>query len=449
MGWTVFELAVNCFQAGLIVYLTTNCFKYESGQWTAVKKALLFLSCAVFFSLFLFFPMPPVDLMVFLLPMLFSFACSDNSVSQVLYWNCLFALLFSLVAGMANHAYALLSALAASPFPDHGWQYLVYIIASNLALYVLSRFIVRQNVLEDYLSPSIHAIFFIAVFSILVAEESVYSYHQRYGATATGGGWGFLIASYLALTVCALLTVLLFHTMSENAVRESRYQAELSILSQAQQHQDELTRTHQELVAYRHDMKQHLQVLSEMVSRENIRDAEAYLAEIQRSEAKKLFFTGNSAVDALLSAKVSVMESHGIAFHFVPHPLGALPVSSVDFCSIVGNLLDNATEGILRIPAEQETERRIRLTFHCSGDVFFILCENPCAPDTLSVRKGRFRSSKGKDDQVGMHGIGIHSIESIAEKAEGRARFRVEEDVFCAEVVLPFLRCDDEARIGM
>ena len=37
------------------------------------------------------------------------------------------------------------------------------------------------------------------------------------------------------------------------------------------------------------------------------------------------------------------------------------------------------------------------------------------------------------------NGIGLHSIEAIAQRAEGRAEFGVEGDVFHAKVVVPYL----------
>ena len=49
----------------------------------------------------------------------------------------------------------------------------------------------------------------------------------------------------------------------------------------------------------------------------------------------------------------------------------------MDFCTIVGNLLDNAIEGVGRIkPAPASPS--IRLAFSRSWDMFYIYCENPC-----------------------------------------------------------------------
>ena len=71
--------------------------------------------------------------------------------------------------------------------------------------------------------------------------------------------------------------------------------------------------------------------------------------------------------------------------------------------------------------------------------MFYIYCENPCDPASITASKGRFISSK-KKDEPGLHGIGLHSIEAIAQRAEGRVEFCVEGDVFHAKVVVPYLK---------
>ena len=81
----------------------------------------------------------------------------------------------------------------------------------------------------------------------------------------------------------------------------------------------------------------------------------------------------------------------------------------------------------------------IHLTFSRSWNMFYIYCENPCDPASIIASKGRFVSSK-KKDEPGLHGIGLHSIETIVQRAEGRVEFCVEGDVFHAKVVVPYLK---------
>lgn len=130
------------------------------------------------------------------------------------------------------------------------------------------------------------------------------------------------------------------------------------------------------------------------------------------------------------------MREKGIGLVYSPYPLAELPIAAADFCAVVGNLLDNAIEGVSRIkdPAEPPV---IRLSFSRSWDMFYIYCENPCAPESIAIDSGRFLSAKRAEP--GLHGIGLASIQSIAARAEGRAEFAAENGVFRAKIVLPCL----------
>ena len=65
-------------------------------------------------------------------------------------------------------------------------------------------------------------------------------------------------------------------------------------------------------------------------------------------------------------------------------------------------------------------------------------CENPCDTSTIIKEKDHFVSSKQKTEP-GMHGIGMHSINAIADRDEGRVEFYIESNTFYAKVVLPYL----------
>lgn len=147
--------------------------------------------------------------------------------------------------------------------------------------------------------------------------------------------------------------------------------------------------------------------------------------------------TGSTAVDALLMAKSLTMKRNQLLFLYTPYPLNELPVREPDFCTIVGNLLDNAIEGCLRIP-EPDGPLTIHLTFSRSWDMFYIYCTNPCNTATIQMKSGRWISSKEREGQAGIHAIGIRSIEHIVKAAEGRCAFTIKDDIFSAKVVIPY-----------
>ena len=279
------------------------------------------------------------------------------------------------------------------------------------------------------------AAFMITLSAAFLVEESLYSLFLNVSdETIVPFFW-----AYIGLIVFTMMTVLLFRMVSMDADRKNRYQTEIAMLSLTRQHQQELSQMYEDLTQRQHDYKHHLQTLQELVTGSGESTAKAYLETVLKdTDAEDMIVTGNPGVDALLAAKRRLMREKGIAFQYSPYPLAELPLPTADFCSIVGNLLDNAIEGVQRMP-DRPCNPTIHLTFSRSWNMFYIYCENPCDPSSITASKGRFASSK-KKDEPGLHGIGLHSIEAIAQRAEGRAEFGVEGDVFHAKVVVPYLK---------
>lgn len=434
MVWIIFDILINCFQAYLILHFVSKCF--VSKPHSKLFDVLLWLSISFFFCLFLFFKLPPIDIAVFLFPIVFSIQFSDDNIITILYWHSIFALIFSLVASLASHIYLLLLDTPLISFNTNGWQHVVFISFTNLLLFILVKLLVFQKSISATPKTTTHLSFFLMMASILLCEEALFYYQNT---VKINEGAIFFFFAQLGLVFCTFLSVFLFHTVSANTLKESRYQAELSLYAQSKQHHEELAKTYSQLVAYRHDIRHHLQTLEHLVAQGQNDDAKCYLASMKHCSSKRLFITGCSAMDALLSAKYSTMEQNKISFRYTPVPLCKLPIDTIDFCSIVGNLLDNAIEGILRIPEGKRNSAEIHLSFLKTGDMFFINCENPCNPSTLIVQRGIYKSSKGAAHTLSIHGIGLSSINRIASQSEGRSSFYCEDSIFYAQIVLPFL----------
>lgn len=433
MAWITFDILINCFQSYLFLNFATECF--ASKTHSKAFDFILWLSIAVFFSLFLFIQLPPIDTIVFLFPIVFSVFFSDENILSILYWHSMFALIFILVANLAGHIYLFLLDTPLISFNTNSWQHVIFISFTNLILFILTKLLILQKSIGGKLKLSTHFPFFLMITSILLCEESLF--HYQTSVIINEGSIFFLVAQ-AGLVFCTILSVFLFHTVSKSSLKESRYQAELSLYTQSKQHHEELTKTYSQLVAYRHDIRHHLQTLEHLVAQGHNRDAQDYLASMKTYSPKQIFITGCSAIDALLSAKYTTMEQNEISFRYAPTPLCELPIDTIDFCSIIGNLLDNAIEGILRIPIDKRRKAEIHLSFLKTGDMFFINCENPCDPSSLIIQRGIFKSSKSQNSSFNIHGIGLSNIDRIACQAEGRASFYCENSTFYAQVVLPY-----------
>lgn len=433
MGWMVFEIAINFVQAFLVYFYVKKCFLYDKQHPAA--DIILITSFASYFSIYLFYPAFPLSQqLAFIFPLIYTLAFSAEPKASVLYWLLILTIIFNLISVLMCPVFDLIPALFHFTFPSYWLERALCIISTNISVFLMLKLIIRLKKPCTFPRNSAYTIFIFTVSVIYTVEESVYDLYTNVGDYFI---FSFL-KIYLGLLACIIFLIFLFYAISNDSERENRYQAEISLLTLSKQHQRELSQMYEDLTERQHDYKQHLQTLRELVSNDKDSTAEKYLnSVISDNLSDEMIVTGSPEIDALLTAKRRIMRERGIEFIYVPYPLASLPIHVSDFCSIVGNLLDNAIEGVDRIKPTP-TSPSIRLAFSRSWDMFYIYCENPCDTSTIIKEKDHFVSSKQKTEP-GMHGIGMHSINAIADRDEGRVEFYIESNTFYAKVVLPYL----------
>ncbi|MDD6880797.1 MAG: GHKL domain-containing protein [Firmicutes bacterium] len=436
MIWMTFEILINFFQAYIVLHYIKNSFIYS--RETTLADITLLTSFTLYFSIYLFFPTFPLSQqLVFLLPLLHALLLSSEPKISILFWILVLVLTMNLVSVLTYPIFDLLPIIFDFIFSSFHFERFLCIIVTNLTLFLILELIVRLKKNCTFPKSSSYVVFILTLSIIYIIEESIYDLYLAFSNEAVLS----FFTIYVGLLGCITLSVFLFHTVSSDSEKESRYQAEISLLNHSKQHQQELAQMYEELTERQHDYKHHLQVLQELVDGKGHSTAQDYLqCLISENEHEKIIVTGSPSVDALLTAKQKIMMDAGIQFEYTPYPLASLPISTLDFCSIIGNLLDNAIEGIRRISLKGNDMEppTIHLSFSRSWDMFYIYCENPCDPETVVKHKDLFVSSKSKTEP-GLHGLGLHSIDAIASKAQGRTEYSVQNKVFYAKVVLPYL----------
>ena len=137
--------------------------------------------------------------------------------------------------------------------------------------------------------------------------------------------------------------------------------------------------------------------------------------------------TGNVMADAILNSKLSVAEKLNIALNVKAYIPSVLPLSDVELCAVMGNLLDNAVEACAKLP---ESERFMRIYIGTLKNQFYLSVQNAAGEVKKSV--GEYQSTKS-----GEHGYGIFRIDRVAKKYGGYVNRQNEEGVFATEIMLP------------
>jgi len=186
-----------------------------------------------------------------------------------------------------------------------------------------------------------------------------------------------------------------------------------------------------ELRAFRHDLKNQLIGVSELISAEKYEDATKLVGGLSGKLNTKILFstTGNIPMDSIINYKLQNAENEEICVKTeiaVPTDL-AMDIS--DCITIFGNLLDNALYAVRQV---EKTERFLKLKVVFDKGRLIIQCANPYET-TVQYENGKIVSAKRERDE---HGFGLKNIEAVAEKYNGCINVCHKDGVFVVDVLL-------------
>ncbi len=216
---------------------------------------------------------------------------------------------------------------------------------------------------------------------------------------------------------------MLFHKWIDKRIEV--YQSEL-----IRKYCDEVESMYTKMRGWRHDYHNHIQALQASMALEKYDEVNAYLRQLNDdlTNVDTVIKTGRVMVDAILNGKINIAAQNKITVNAKAKIPKQTPVTDVDLCVIIGNLLDNAVEENKKLPQE---ERFIRIYIGQKNTQFYLAFTN--AAGKKQVRQGRlFVSSKGSN-----HGLGLVRVESIVKKYGGFFSADSEDGGFTAEILIP------------
>ena len=186
-----------------------------------------------------------------------------------------------------------------------------------------------------------------------------------------------------------------------------------------------------EMRKIRHDMKNHMQCLSSLISKQNDEKALEYINDIIEN---KLDFvgnyinTGNKIVDTVINMKMMQCRKENIKTVVHINKFDTF-VEDTDMCALLSNILDNAIEASCKEKEHREIQIEIMPK---KGYVNFII-KNEIAH---SVLENNPELKSTKSDTI-FHGIGMRSVKDTVNKYDGMIDFFEKNNFFVADVWLP------------
>lgn len=182
-----------------------------------------------------------------------------------------------------------------------------------------------------------------------------------------------------------------------------------------------------------HDFHNHIEALHRYLVKERTAEAVQYLEGLRTpiEAVTQSVWTGDEAADYLLSSRQALAASREIQIRFhIEYPRHT-NIRSVDLVAILGNLLDNAFEAVEGTEGEL---RFVELTIRRIHQMLIIKLVNGCKAAPV-MAEGEVKTTKQNKN---LHGWGLKSIRTAAERYDGTVETAYENNRFCTVVTLSF-----------
>lgn len=182
---------------------------------------------------------------------------------------------------------------------------------------------------------------------------------------------------------------------------------------------------------YRHDMRNHLFKMRDMVEKGEYKQLEEYIGQAvsYMKIDKKVIDSGNSEIDCLLNYKLRNIEEMNIKLEtkfVLPHELF---INVFDINIVLGNLIDNALEALKQC---DERELIVRLTY--SKGVMFITIKNSFSGN-IKIDSNNQKLFTTKKD-LKNHGLGLQSVQYTIDKYYGTMEIETTEKMFIVKALM-------------
>lgn len=430
--WFLWQICVIAIKAGLFYYLFHRTLGDKKRIQSLTGGILLFLTMFVLHVLMA--PMMARVGVLFAVSICYSCFAFDKGWSMRILWGSApaFIILVSDTAALwiasIFHFGALSDAWDAS---EVSFYVSVTSILLQVILVLLSANIRQQG--DYYLSPLHLAILIglsgLSIVAVNAQMKIVQALTYILDTTSMQQNAVFVCLCFLLILIASTILV---HDLGKEAQQreEKSLEAKQAHLENEYYRNNEISvRALREL---RHDITTHLHVMSRLMEEGKTTELREYFSHIESEYQKDstLFLTENTMLNAMLTSKQMRAKSDNIDMRLTYTTRRTIPLSAVDFCSLVGNMIDNAIEACRKV--HEEDSRYIEISVGDKGDMTFIKVKNSTNGE-YKMLDGELQTTK----TGARHGIGLKRVRRIAEAAGGFFDYNPRPKEFIAIVMVP------------
>lgn len=219
-----------------------------------------------------------------------------------------------------------------------------------------------------------------------------------------------------------------------------------------QSQEEEIRKLHKSARMLKHDMRNHIMVLSSYLAAGEYEAAKLYSSEIldKLNAMSSYVETGNSLMNHIVNEKFQFAREHGIRIKAEIENLSFKRMKSIDFSALLNNMLDNALRAC---GLEEEGTRELHLNISSQRGYGVICVGNRIAESVLKKNPELHSSrpemySQGTEEGgteihsigiqgMSIHGMGIPGMKEITESYQGILDIYESEGFFYVSAYIP------------
>lgn len=270
----------------------------------------------------------------------------------------------------------------------------------------------------------------ILIFSILPVAYYLFDYITTVYTDLLYNG-SDIVFEFLPFVLCVaylFFSIVYFKEYEEKCSIEQHNQLMEMKRSQTEKEIEAIKRSEHTVTLLRHDMRHFLNNILSYIEYGDSENAKSYIHEIivlaDKTAMKK--YCENELVNMIISSYGNEMREKGICFHHSIQIPAKLPVSDVDFTSILSNGLENAINAVSELDIDK---RSITLDLRMNDTKLLLSIKNPYG------HKVDLLDGIPQAKETG-HGFGTRSIKYVTEKLNGNCQFVAKDGQFVLRIVL-------------
>ena len=224
-----------------------------------------------------------------------------------------------------------------------------------------------------------------------------------------------LIISSICIVYCLGFMFLSAYIQKNLTIKNEKDMLNLYVTEQ-QKHIKLMVEKDADMKKFRHDVKQHMWVISYHLEHNEISEAKEYITQIYDNldKAKVDHYTGVVPIDVVISDKKRIMDEKNIIFNW-SGSVQKIPdnIQEYDICTVFVDVLDKAIQACVELPIEK---RELKLLVEINNGRLYIMEKHMCIqPETR------------KEDR---------HINGITDKYDGYIVHTNEDGYYMTEIVL-------------